>query len=360
MKILYFLDTFSHPWAGTEGQIIRLIEGMQAAGHHVEVVLLRNSEYLKTNVFPCPYKCLDIYSVKNPLAWVRLFSLSKYIRSNEFNVVHTFFNDSSFVAPFVCKLASVPVIVSRRDMGFWHNKVKMILLKLLQPIITAYAVNSSAVKDVTVEKEGAKPEKVAVIYNGLELEAPISIDRPDQEVFNICLVANYRPLKRICDLIEAFAILRRSLDRPARLFLVGAGIEEALAPLAIRLGVDKDIDFVGQHDSPQDIIAMCDVAVLCSESEGLSNSLIECHLLAKPIVCTRVGGNEEIVDDGKTGFLIDLYDCNALAECLLKLALDPDLMRRFGVAGRELVLSRFEVATMLEKYQKVYLKLVLS
>jgi glycosyltransferase involved in cell wall biosynthesis len=95
------------------------------------------------------------------------------------------------------------------------------------------------------------------------------------------------------------------------------------------------------------------VAVLCSESEGFSNSIIEYLQAGRPVVCTATGGNPEIVRDGHNGFLVPVGDAAALAERLVRLLSDDALARRLGAAGREIV-SSYTQARMVTEQMACY------
>jgi len=158
-------------------------------------------------------------------------------------------------------------------------------------------------------------------------------------------VANLRPVKRIDILVEAFAgIGERFPD--ARLVIVGdclseeaAGTRRNLESVLDRLRIRERIILTGQVDEPMKYIERFTVAVLCSESEGFSNSIIEYMQAGRPVVCTDTGGNPEIVRDGHNGFLVPVGDAAALAERLVRLLSDDALARRLGAAACETVSS---------------------
>jgi len=96
------------------------------------------------------------------------------------------------------------------------------------------------------------------------------------------------------------------------------------------------------------------VAVLCSESEGFSNALIEYMQAGRPIICTDTGGNPELVQNGTNGFLVPVGDANALADCLVKLLSDGVLARKLGDAARETVRSTYSHTRMLNEQMACY------
>ena len=126
-------------------------------------------------------------------------------------------------------------------------------------------------------------------------------------------MANLRPVKRHADLLKAFARITREV-LSAHLILAGEGeLEQPLRKLALSLRVAENTHFLGKVDDVAAVIRRFSVGVLCSESEGLSNALMEYLGTGIPVVCTDTGGNPELVTDGKNGYLYPVGDEEVLA-----------------------------------------------
>jgi glycosyltransferase involved in cell wall biosynthesis len=118
--------------------------------------------------------------------------------------------------------------------------------------------------------------------------------------------------------------------------------------------------FLGRRDDVPRILACCDIAVLPSRAEGLPNAVLEYLAAGLPTVASRVGGNAEILEDGRTGLLVPPQDSTALAEALLHLLRDPEFAARLGKNGREYVASEFSVQRMVANTDQLYTELLLS
>jgi len=153
----------------------------------------------------------------------------------------------------------------------------------------------------------------------------------------IGIVANLTAVKRHKDLIAAVAIVRvRQPD--AHLVIVGDGpLKQMLQDLTAKLRIQQWVHFVGSLDNVIPIVEQFDIGVLCSESEGLSNALIEYLACGIPVICTRAGGNGELVSDGENGFLVEVGDVATLAKRIASLLDDRSLARVLGDRGRETV-----------------------
>jgi glycosyltransferase involved in cell wall biosynthesis len=101
------------------------------------------------------------------------------------------------------------------------------------------------------------------------------------------------------------------------------------------------------------LLASMDISVLPSLSEGMSNTLLESMSAGKPVVATSVGGNPELVEDGKTGYLVPPGDPHSMAEALLRLLVSPELRREMGLRAKYRAESLFSVTKMVERYDNL-------
>jgi glycosyltransferase involved in cell wall biosynthesis len=214
-NILFVIDSFRDPQAGTEGQLFKLIQGLDRKAYRPHLLVFEETPYLQQYEFPCPYGVLGKRSLTNPLMWYRLYRFAKKSRKNGVRLAHIFFNDASIICPPVFAWVGIKTIISRRDMGYWYTPTYLRLLRITRRWVSCVVVNSRAVKEVTVEKEGIHSDLVQVIYNGYENNTSIPIQplseleqlRLSPNTLIVGLVANIRPIKRIKDAIDALAML---------------------------------------------------------------------------------------------------------------------------------------------------------
>ena len=367
MRILYVLDEFGMRTAGTEGQFLELVAGVQARKAEARVVLLRPSPVLTE----LPARVLGVRSLGSLGALGAIWRLVSWARAARADVAHLFFNDASILCPFPLRIAGIPVIVSRRDLGFWYTPGTLRVLRLNRYAVAGVVANSQAVKREVVRQERYPEDRVRVIPNGWRTREPHenraqargALGIPAGAKMLLC-VANLRPLKRVDDAIRIAALALRH-DPDVWLTVVGAdrsgaaGSErERLGALVRELSIAGRVVFAGELADPWPVVSACDVGLLCSESEGLSNTLIEYSAAGKPVVCTRTGGNEEVVADSQSGFLFAPGDIEAAAGRVLQLLRDPQLARRRGAVGRRIVVSRFGGDQMVESHLRLYAALM--
>jgi N-acetyl-alpha-D-glucosaminyl L-malate synthase BshA len=166
-------------------------------------------------------------------------------------------------------------------------------------------------------------------------------------------VSNFRPLKRVTDVVRVFALVRAA--RPARLRLVGDGPDREVAgALARELGVAADVEFLGERDDLPGTLADAAVFLLPSETESFGLAALEALSCGVPVVASRVGGLPEVVRDGEVGFLHAVGDCDAMGASIVRLLDDPALRARLGRAARARAEADFRVEPAVIRYEAIY------
>ncbi len=166
-------------------------------------------------------------------------------------------------------------------------------------------------------------------------------------------ISNFRPVKRIPDVLQIFAIVRHA--RPAKLLLVGDGPERAHAErLAQELGVHHDVYFLGMQLDVDEILSRADILLLPSETESFGLTALEANAAGVPVICSRVGGLPEVIVEGETGFLLPVGDVEAMAQKALLLLADENLHRQMGQSARQRACQLFSPDRILQLYTNLY------
>jgi glycosyltransferase involved in cell wall biosynthesis len=233
---------------------------------------------------------------------------------------------------------------------------------------TALVAVSPEVRDDLVALGVAPAEKFVVVRLGIELgDRVTSLDGRVETRrylgigdgrFAVGWVGRMTAVKRGEDVLQGFRRLRdRGVD--AVLCLVGDGPDRPqLERRAHELGIMRDTLFLGYQQDVAPLYRAFDALVLPSGNEGTPVSVIEALAAGTPVVATRVGGVPDVVRDGVDGFLVDAGATDALAECLGRLAADPQLRARLGAAGRERVLPRYAVNRLVDDVDRLYRSLL--
>jgi len=166
-------------------------------------------------------------------------------------------------------------------------------------------------------------------------------------------VSNFRPVKRVLDVVEVFDRLRRRV--PARLVMIGDGPDRPAAEELCRTrGLQEQVTFLGNMPALEEVTPQADLYVLPSDSESFGLSALEAQACGVPVLGYRAGGLPEVVEDGETGFLREVGDVEGLAQEGADLVLDPPRYARFAEASRRRAVARFAAEAMVARYLAVY------
>ncbi len=166
-------------------------------------------------------------------------------------------------------------------------------------------------------------------------------------------LSNFRPVKRVTDVIEIFDRVHRKI--PAKLILIGDGPERSKAEwLAMKKGIHKNVIFMGKQDRVHEKLAMADVMLLPSELESFGLAALEAMACEVLPIATRVGGVPEVIDDGETGFLAEVGDTDAMAASAVEVLSDESRLRSMGKEARRRARARFCSTIIIPQYEKYY------
>ncbi|HEU4557263.1 MAG TPA: N-acetyl-alpha-D-glucosaminyl L-malate synthase BshA [Longimicrobium sp.] len=170
-------------------------------------------------------------------------------------------------------------------------------------------------------------------------------------------VSNFRPVKRIRDVVKTFAKIAKEV--PSRLVFVGDGPERpAAAEEAREHGITDRVVFLGKQDSVAEIMACADLLLLPSQNESFGLVALEAMASGVPVIASRAGGLPEVVDDGETGFLAPVGDVEAMAAGGVHILRDNDTWRRFSGQARQSAVERYGVDIIIPQYERYYQRIV--
>jgi hypothetical protein len=153
--ILFVLDSFPAPKAGTETQVWLLAQGLDRAVYKVGFLLLGESEFLAREMPGAARYVVGTRRMRSLAFWRGAWRAMRAARRDGFRIAHTWFNDSAIALPLPLKAAGFRVIGSRRDLGFWYTTANLRLLRLNTRFVDRVVCNSEAVREVVMREEGA-------------------------------------------------------------------------------------------------------------------------------------------------------------------------------------------------------------
>jgi glycosyltransferase involved in cell wall biosynthesis len=303
--------------------------------------------------------------------WRVAWRLAKEFRAREIEVAHA----HQYTPFFYAALARLAMWRAPRviltEHGRHYPDVVSPLRRTLNAWVLEYladAVNACCAfsADSLHRIDGFRAKRVEVIENGIDLPRYGPAEdraglrrrlglRPDRR-YVVC-VARFHPVKDHATLLRAFAEVaaaRADVD----LLLAGDGpLRGELEQTAARLGVADRVRFLGVRGDVPDLLRAADVFALTSVSEAASLTLLEAMAARLPVVITAVGGNPEIVRDGREGLLVPRGDAPAAAVALLRVLDDPAAAAAMGTAGRARVEECYRLDRTIDAYFRLYRRL---
>ncbi len=179
---------------------------------------------------------------------------------------------------------------------------------------------------------------------------------PNQEKVLIH-ASNFRPVKRVSDVVRLFDKVRRAV--PSKLLLVGEGPERLFVQQLVKeLKLTGEVHFLGSQDYLEDLLSCADLLVLPSEQESFGLTALEAMSCEVPVVCTRIGGLPEVVIHEETGYLFPVGEIQTMADAAIDLLKDEEKLRRFRKNARRRAVERFDASKIVPQYEKTYRSLV--
>ncbi len=198
---------------------------------------------------------------------------------------------------------------------------------------------------------------IEVIYNFVDTQVFHPPERNEfprnGEQWQVVHISNFRPVKRVMDIVLAFNAIAQCF--PCHLTLAGDGPERALAQETVcSLGLSEKVSFPGKLLEVEDLLAQSDLLMCVSENESFGMSIAEAMATGLPGIASRAGGIPEVVEDGETGILVNVGDVDGMAEALLGLMTQPEGAKQMGEAGRRRIEERFSPQVSIPKYEALY------
>jgi N-acetyl-alpha-D-glucosaminyl L-malate synthase BshA len=166
-------------------------------------------------------------------------------------------------------------------------------------------------------------------------------------------ISNFRPLKRIEDVISIFAKVLKHCR--AKLLMVGDGPERPKAEwLAGTLGISDHVLFLGKQNDMAQLLSMADVMLFPSENESFGLVALEAMACEVPVIATNIGGIPEVVEHGQDGYLFNVGDTDGMSTACVELLENPDLRLEMGQSARQHAQRDFCASKIVKRYEELY------
>lgn len=289
------------------------------------------------------------------------FNLSRHLRHHKVQVAHAFDFYTNLTMIPAAKLARVPIIIgSHRQLGDLMTSTQFRAQAAAFRWCDAVVCNSQSAAAGLIAS-GLSPNKIAIIGNAIqpELFTPASAALPKRQgIVRVGMVArmNHRYKNQSGFLRIAAQIHQRSPN--SEFVLVGDGpLRHEFENQAQTLGLGNSVTFLGDRQDMTAVLTSLDIAVNTSDSESLSNVILEAMAAGLPVVAYDVGGNSELLNKER-GVLIPAGDESRFADAVQQLLTDFTLRERLGRTAQEFARENFSLARVLQRYVDLYVRLL--
>jgi glycosyltransferase involved in cell wall biosynthesis len=360
--------TSSLKLGGLEALIKRLVESFDPQRFRVVACAIETlgcfADQIRARGYPV--YCLDKKPGITPSTWLKLAGV---IRRERIDVVHAHIFQALWWGVPAARLAGAACVYSVHGNFFREAAHTIRAESLFARFATRITAVSNSSRDDLVAAGVGKPDDVIVIPNGVDVARyEITADRaaerarwglpPEGPVIGLC--SRIQRGKGIEHIVEAMPKLVDRFAGASALFVGSGDMLETYKQRAAELGVASHVAFTGYREDVPRLLALMDLFVLPSASEGLSMALLEAMAAGLPAVVTRVGDHAIAVADGQTGRVIDLAEIPRLAEVLIEVLSDGSRLREMGRLARERAIELYSHRKMVQNYEGLFTQLCRS
>ncbi|MBI5071375.1 glycosyltransferase [Candidatus Falkowbacteria bacterium] len=355
IKIIHIITGL--PFGGAETMLFDLARRLSADNFEVKVATAVRGGPLVQDFKEAGIE-VRIFEKRGKIGLGLIFKLWRFLRREKPDIVHTHLFGGDTWGRIAAVLARVPIIISTEhntnlDEGWAKRKLKKFLSHFTKKIVAV----SEAVKNYSVVYDKIRAKKIVVVQNGIDLEKFISSSEKDfGDPPIIGVVGRLEEQKGYKYLFEALNLIKTI---PWILWVVGDGSKKSeLERLAKDLNLRERIIFLGARRNIAEILNQIDIFVLPSLWEGLGIAVLEAAAAGKPIVASRVGGIPEIIEEDRTGILVEPKNVKSLADGLEHILLGSAEAKEMGARARAMAEEKFGVEKMVGSYENLYKELV--
>jgi len=352
---------------GGEGNLLKLVQLLPPDRVRCSIATLRIDPSIQKSI-SVPVHVFPLRRVYGLSGLRAAWQLRCLIRKEKVDIVQTYFETSNLWGGLVTKLSGARLLSSRRDMGILRKAKHRLGYQVINRISDRVLAVSEEVKRFCIDEDHVLPEKVSVIYNGVDLQQVAEGDSESDANYAefagkqiVTCVANVRRVKGIDIVLRAAHLVCQQL--PETVFLIAGSLYEKDYSREVRglvesLGLKNNVRFLEFVENPVPLLKMSSVFCMLSRSEGFCNALLEAMACGVPSVVSRVGGNPEAITDGQSGFLVPVEDHQTAAERMLFLLRNPDQAKHIGEAGQKAAFSQFSADAMITNLISLYSELM--
>jgi len=361
--ILHSIDTTGP--GGAETVFLDLVENLQLDGYE-NYAIIKGSGWVEDQL---KKRNVRYYIVKprGGLSLPYYFELVKLLKQNNTALIQAHLLGSTLTYSFLSCLLRIPLVATIHGQVDLNPKEKWIWLKqkIMRAGVNQLIAVSKDLRDYINIRKLFPTSSVQIIYNGVDekryqvnnsgrLRRELGMAEGDLLIGSL---GNVRPAKNYELLLDVATLLAARNTMPAHFVIAGHQKKDLMKKLQIKMqecNLTSRVHFLGFQNDTAEYLRQLDIFLLTSSSEGFSIATIEAMASGLPIVATRCGGPEEILEHEKTGLLVENGNANELVKALQDVCNKDGLKQALASAGKSHAVSRFSVANMYQSYAGVY------
>jgi N-acetyl-alpha-D-glucosaminyl L-malate synthase BshA len=267
----------------------------------------------------------------------------KMIQNDKFRVVTTLHGTDITLVGLEPSFLSVMKFSIEKSDG-----VTAVSRHLKEKTLTNYAIN----KEIDVIPNFVDVEEYRHVDDSC-IRRKFSLD--DKRI--LIHVSNFRPVKRVMDVVKIFDIVQKKI--PAALILVGDGPERSNCEMLVReLGLQHSVKFLGKQNELPEILSAADIFLMPSQSESFGLSALEAMACEVPVISSSVGGLPELVVHNQTGYIAEIGDVERMAKYAVDLLTNETKREMFAKEGRKRAMEMFNLDKIVGEYERHYEKIL--
>ena len=365
-KILYLITDLNY--GGTEKMLYETVTRLDKTVYTPVVAGLKGEGiyYRKLADAGIKVMALDIYKYGKIMSVFRIMhaiiKLASYIRRENIQLIHSYLFQANMIAKFTGFMTKRKVVTSIRVMEK-QKKWQLFFERITDSMTEKIIVNSIALKQFVLDNRVTAEGKVAVIYNGIDINDLPAVNKQDKlKQLNINpgtdviigTVARLHKQKGMEYFIDAAAGVLQKKNN-VKFIIVGDGPDrQKLENKVTDSNLQDKVYFTGYRNDSSELISVFDIFVLPSLWEGTPNVVLEAMGYGIPVISTDTGGVSEIITDNQNGLLAPPGNSAMLAGKILELLSNPQLLQKLSASGKQAVIDKFSMKKMITQTQLLY------
>ena len=366
IKICHVVDTLNT--GGMENGVINISNGLNRDLFEPTVVCIKAAGSM-ANRLSADVNLINLSSPdgRHPF---RFYKLAKLFKQEKFSIIHTHgWGACSFDGILAAKFSRIPFLINGEHGAFFMRTRQKLIQKIIYRLCNAHLSVSNDLKNNVTKKLGIPPENITTISNGVDCERFTGKYNTEaiQNALNLPTsssrliignIGSLKPQKNQTLLLNAVARVKQTHPEfDLVVLLIGTGPDQKmLEEKADELGISNIIHFLGLREDIPQLLSIIDLLVSTSQSEGMSNVTLEGFASEVPIITTGSAGMGEIIQEGKTGYILRDGTIDELFKRLLAICTTQhEQLQIMGKTARAFVLEQHSIDKMVKDYEKFYL-----